>query len=128
MRLTEEEMEKLKRNVAKIDDYIRYEIVPNLRGTSISVGFGEIVKDASQWSGGRKYHLGVSPTGVSGRSGNLGLTMMPVNASPEALRKSFCSPDAGLALLREWPRVKEELLKHIQDIEEKRAALDDFTV
>lgn len=128
MRLTEEEMKKLKRNVSKIDDCIRYEIVPNLRGTSIIVGFCEIVKDASRWSGGRKYHLGVSPNGVSGRSGNLGLTMMPVNASPEALRKSFCYPDVGLALLREWPRVKEELIKHIQDVEEKRAVLDDFTV
>ena len=128
MRLTEEEMEKLKRNVAQIDNYIRYEIVPNLRGTSISVGFGEVVRDEDGWTAGRKYHLGVSPNGVSGRSGNLGLTMMPVNASPEALRKSFCSPDAGLALLREWPRVKEELLKHIQDIEENRAVLDDFTV
>lgn len=128
MRLTEEEMEKLKRNVAQIDNYIRYEIVPNLSGTSISVGFGEVVRDEDGWTAGRKYHLGVSPNGVSGRSGNLGLTMMPVNASPEALRKSFCSPDAGLALLREWPRVKKELLKHIQDIEEKRAVLDDFTV
>lgn len=128
MRLSDEEMKKLKRNVAKIDDYIRYEIIPNLSGTSISVGFGEVVRDEDGWTAGRKYHLGVSPNGVSGRSGNLGLTMMPVNASPEALRKSFCSPDAGLALLREWPRVKKELLKHIQDIEEKRAVLDDFTV
>ncbi len=128
MRLSDEEMKKLKRNVAKIDDYIRYEIIPNLSRTSISVGFGEVVRDEDGWTAGRKYHLGVSPNGVSGRSGNLGLTMMPVNASPEALRKSFCSPDAGLALLREWPRVKKELLKHIQDIEEKRAVLDDFTV
>ena len=128
MRLTEEEMKKLKRNVAKIDDYIRYEIIPNLSGTSISVGFGEVVRDEDGWTAGRKYHLGVSPNGVSGRKGNLGLTMMPVNASPGALCKSFCYPDDGLALLREWPMVKKELLKHIQDIEEKRAVLDDFTV
>lgn len=128
MRLTDEEMKKLKRNVSKIDDYIRYEIVPNLRGTSISVGFGEIVKDGSRWSGGRKYRLCVSPEGVCGRAGNHGLTMMPNSPNREALCESFCSPDAGLALLREWPRVKEELLKHIQDVEEKRAVLDDFTV
>lgn len=128
MRLTEEEMEKLKRNVSKIDDYIRYEIVPNLRGTSIIVGFGEIVKDASRWSGGRKYQLCVSPEGVWGRSGNHELAMMPNSPNRKALCWSFCSPDAGLALLREWPMVKKELLKHIQNVEEKRAVLDDFTV
>lgn len=128
MRLSDEEMKKLKRNVSKIEAYIKAEIIPRLNGTRARVDFGDMRTYVGEPHREREYHLSVSPNGVSGWTGKLGLTMLPEDDGPIAFRRSFCYPDAGLALLREWPMVKKELLKHIQNVEDKRAVLDDFTV
>ena len=54
--------------------------------------------------------------------------MLPEDDGPIAFRRSFCFPDAGVALLRNWPDIKKALLNHIKDVEETKVLLDDFTV
>ena len=126
--MTKEEQSKLQSNVEKIEAYIKAEIIPRLNGTRARVDFGDMHTYVGEPHCEREYHLSVSPNGVSGWTGNLGLTMLPDDDGPIAFMRSFCSPDAGVALLRNWPDIKKTLLNHIKDVEETNVLLDDFTV
>lgn len=126
--MTKEELSKLRSNVEKIEAYIKAEIIPHLNGTRARVDFGDMQTYVGEPHREREYHLSVSPQGVSGWTGYLGLTMLPEDDGPTAFGRSFCSPDAGITLLRNWPTIKKALLNHIKDVEETNVLLDDFTV
>ena len=75
--MTKEEQSKLRSNIEKIEAYIKAEIIPRLNGTRARVDFGDMQTYVGEPHREREYHLSVSPQGVSGWTGNLGLTMLP---------------------------------------------------
>lgn len=81
MTLTQEEKRKLRANIEKIDAYIKSEICPYLHGSSITVDFGEEKQYPTPPYREAEYHLSVYKDHVSGRTGNLGLSLLSTNSA-----------------------------------------------
>lgn len=87
--MTKEEQDKLRSNIEKIEAYIKAEIIPRLNGTRARVDFGDMHTYVGEPHCEREYHLSVSPNGVSGWTGNLGLTMLPGRRWPYRIQTLF---------------------------------------
>ena len=124
MKLTTEEQQKLHNAMAKIAEFLDTEIVPNLCGTQITVDFGDMQTYCSAPYREKEFHLTVSPRGYSMRTGGLGgLSLIPSDG-----QHSYHSEQAGLALMREWPAAKRQLVEHVDHIKSTKSMLDSFTV
>lgn len=128
MKLTREEKQKLQQNVLKIVGYINENICPNLHGSSITIDFGPMETYFAPTHMEKKYHITVSKEGVSGRTGNLGLSVVPDNERTFHCMTFWNYEDAGMALLREWPSIKDELLKHVRRVAGDAQLLDTFQI
>ena len=122
------ETQKLQKNVLEIVDYIDKNIRPNLHGTSITIDFGPMETYVAPPYRERKYHISVSNGGISGRTGNLGLSVATDRDSSFYSETFWGYSDAGMALLREWPSIKDELLKHIRRLADDTLLLDNFQI
>lgn len=127
MRLTSEEHQKLRSNLQKIEDYIVSEICPHMCGTSVTVDFGEEKTYYGDKNGiENKYHITVTDKSVSGRTGYLGLAIVKKDNDSGSSFDTYV--EAGMALLREWPRIKEALRAHLVKVSLNKSVLDTFAV
>ena len=127
MNLTKQEREKMQANIEGIKEYIETQICPKLKGERVSIDFGEIKRFANG-SSEHEYHFYVRAEGASGRSGYLPLALLPTGL-PSSCGSSFCERyDAGIELLRAWPRIKATLLEAVKKVEETENMIDTFEV
>lgn len=125
MMFTKEERAMLEKNLTAINDYISTEIIPYLEGSRIS--FSLELKNPESPDDKREFRIQVSKSGVTGRIGYLGLTLLPDKENPSGA--SFCSyPVAGLTLLENWRGVKKILQEHIEYLSSTKTRLHTFEV
>lgn len=126
MTLTNEERATLQSNIEKIDAYIREEIVPLLHGTSVTVDFGPM-ETYMRGPMEPAYHLTVTLTGISGRTGGLGLSLLP--SEGRNCNEDFVSYNsAGIELLKNWPHIKQTLIEHVQSVQKDYDILKNFQI
>lgn len=129
MTLTKDEKMKLRANIEKVDAYIKAEICPYLHGSSITVDFGEEKQYPTPPYREAEYHLSVYKDHISGRTGNLGLSLLSTSSEEFGRTCGFDTyTPAGVALLRYWPDVKRKLQQQILDIVSSEKLLDTFEV
>ena len=129
MTLTKDEKMKLRANIEKVDAYLKAEICPYLHGSSITVDFGEEKQYPTPPYREAEYHLSVYKDHISGRTGNLGLSLLSTSSEEFGRTCGFDTyTPAGVALLRYWPDVKRKLQQQILDIVSSEKLLDTFEV
>lgn len=122
--MTETEKNKLIANLISVESFIEREVIPNLYGTSVTIDFGPEETYCQPPYREKKYHLTVSKSGCSIRSGGLGgISLVPTDDG-----KSYYSMAAGLQLLKEWKLIKSEFTKHIHEILDSKALIENFVV
>ena len=124
MNMTKEEQLKLHNALSKIAEFIDVNIIPQLCGTQVTVDFGEVQTYCSAPYREKEFHLFVSQRGCSLRTGGLGgLSLVPTEGCHRYYEEKI-----GLALLKEWPQVKLELVGHVNSIKTAKSLLDTFEV
>ena len=124
MQMTKDELLKLQNAMTKVAEFLDMNIVPHMCGTQITVDFGEMQTYCSAPYREKEFHLYVSQKGYSLRYGGLGgLSLVPTDG-----RFGFYEERAGLALLKEWPQVKHQLMEHVNSIKATKSLLDTFEV
>lgn len=126
MQLTKEERAKLAENLSAINEYIAKEIIPHLEGSYISVPF-KPKKLGFHGENETEFRLCVDRHGVTGSCGYLGMNLVPNPEEPNATTFSSYS-SAGIALLENWPIVKDTLLKHVEAVKEQKSLIQNFAV
>lgn len=122
--MTETEKNKLIANLISVESFIKREVIPNLYGTSVTIDFGPEETYCQPPYREKKYHLTVSKSGCSIRSGGLGgIPLVPSNGE-----LPFYSMEAGLQLLKEWRQIKSELDKHVREILDNKSLIENFVV
>lgn len=122
--MTESEKNKLIANLISVESFIKREVIPNLYGTSVTIDFGPEETYLCPPYREKKYHLTVSKSGCSIRSGGLGgISLVPTDDG-----NAYYSTEAGLQLLKEWGRIKSELTKHIHEILDNKSLIENFVV
>lgn len=124
MNMTKEEQLKLHDALSKIAEFIDVNIIPQLCGTQVTVDFGEVQTYCSAPYREKEFHLTVTPRGCSLRTGGLGgLALVPTDGCFKVYEIKV-----GMALLKEWPQVKYELVEHVNSIKKAKSLLDTFEV
>lgn len=125
MLYTQEEKNKIYDSLDKIKAYIET-LQPQIRDR-ITVDFGEVERYAD-FSREKKFHLYVSKTSISGRSGGLGLDYTREEVSSSTRSTVYRWLDYATALIQNWQFIKREILNQITEQNATISAINNFEI
>lgn len=125
MKYTQEEKEKIYKNLDAIKAYIEREIQPHITA-QIAVAFGTL-KSYVDGSREQEFHIYVYPEGVRGRIGGLGISFEK-NPKDKYEATAYKNIDYAVGLLKEWYAIKATLHTSVENERLTRKLIDNFQV
>ena len=125
MLYSQEERNKIHNNLDQITAYLT-ELQPCIR-QKIVIDFGEM-KTYVSGEREQEFHISISRTDISGRSGALGLAFTKEKISSSVCSTPYQHLDYAVGLCKEWPRIKKALLAELAKQQSIIATINKFKI